>query len=224
MYRKAVTLAVLLLAACGGSDGGSASAGATTSGNGETSTSTPQAPVPSASSATGNTCQPGLQATIVGGDLFVAEQGPIGMTLLGNGQLSQYLFWILYDNVYGIPTITNRQDKYGAAQPFPPGTPVGASGQLQLQPPSPYDLNGQTVAATFPKGIPVELLLRNYDGGPASETNSWTTAAIGKDIWPNGWPLASVTYGPNNTATVTFFAGFSVGLTNVCGSGASPEG
>ena len=59
------------------------------------------------------------------------------------------------------------------------------------------------------------------DGGPVSETNTFTTAAIGKDIWPDGWPRASVTYGPNNTATVTFFAGFSVGLTNVCGSGSA---
>ena len=143
------------------------------------------------------------------------------MTLLANGQLSQYLLWVLYDNVYGIPTISNRQDKFGAAQPFPPGTAPGASIALQLQMPSPYDLNGQTVATTFPKGIPVELLLRNYDGGPVSETNTFTTASIGKDIWPDGWPRASVAYGPNNTATVTFFAGFSVGLTNVCGSGAA---
>ena len=145
------------------------------------------------------------------------------MTLLANGQLSQYLFWVLYDNVYGIPTISNRQDKFGAAQPFPPGTAPGASSVLQLQMPSSYDLNGQTVAATFPQGIPVELLLRNYDGGPVSETNTFTTASIGKDIWPDGWPRASVTYGPNNTATVTFFAAqsgeFSVGLSNVCGSG-----
>ena len=175
----------------------------------------------SSSSASASNCKEGLQATIVGGDLFVAEQGPVGMTLLGNGQLSQYLFWALYDNVYGIPTIGNRQDKFGAAQPFPPGTAPGASSALQLQPPSPYDLNGQTVAATFPKGIPVELLLRNYDGGPVSETNTFTTTSIGKDIWPDGWPRASVAYGPNNTATVTFFAGFSVRLTNVCGSGSA---
>ena len=168
-------------------------------------------------------CKDGLQATIVGGDLLVAEAGPVGMTLLGNNRLTQYLFWVVYDNVYGIPVISNRQDKFGAAQPFPPGTSLGASTQLQLEPPSPYDLNGQAVASTFPKGIPVELLLRNYDGGPASETNSWTTASIGKDIWPYGWPRASVTYGPNNTATVSFFEGFSVGLSNVCGSGTSPD-
>lgn len=218
MDSKAVYLAVLLLAACGG---GSISSGAS-AGSG---TSDP-APQPTQTSSTvtesnsiPSSCKDGLQATIVGGDLFTAEQGPIGLTLLGNASLSQYLFWMVYDNVYGITTITNRQDKFGAAQPFPPGTRPGASTQVQLQPPSPYDLNGQTVAATFPKGIPVELLLRNYDGGPPSETNSWTTASIGKDISPYGWPRASVTYGPNNTATVSFFAGFSVSLTNVCGSG-----
>lgn len=202
MTRQAVYLAVLLLAACGGSDGGSLSAGAAAS--------------------SGRRCKDGLQATIVGGDLFVAEQGAVGMTLLGNGQLSQYEFWVLYDNVFGIPTIPNRQDKFGAAQPFPPGTSLGATAQLQLQPPSLDELNGQVIATTFPKGIPVELVLRNYDGGPPSETNTFTTASIGKDISPDGWPKASVTYGPNSTATVTFLAGFSVGLTNVCGSGLAP--
>ena len=198
MTRKAVYLAALLVAACGGSDGGSLSASAAQ---------------PSRS------CNDRLQGTMTGGDLLVAEQGPVGITLLGNGQLSQYEFWVLYDNVFGIPTIPNRQDKFGAAQPFPPSTAPGTSIQLQLQPPSSADLNGQAIAATFPKGIPVELLLRNYDGGPVSETNTFTTASIGKDISPDGWPKANVTYGPNHTATVTFFAGFSVGLTNVCGSG-----
>ena len=189
-----------------------------TAGASASSGGTAPAPQPTQASTPGN-CKDGLQGTIVGGDLFVAEQGPVGMTLLNNGQLSQYLFWVLYDNVYGIPTISNRQDKFGAAQPFPPGAAPGASSQLQVQPPSPFDLDGQELAATFPKGIPVELLLRNYDGGPVSETNTFTTASIGKDIWPDGWPRASVTYGPNNTATVAFFAGFSVSLTNVCGSG-----
>jgi len=211
MSSKAVYLAFLLLTACGGNDGSSATSGASAS-------TTAPAPQPT---QTSSNCKEGLQGTIVGGDLFVAGQGPVGMTLLANGQLSQYLFWVLYDNVYGIPKISNRQDKFGAAQPFPPGTAVGATAQVQIQPPSPYDLNGQTLAATFPKGVPVELLLRNYDGGPVSETNTFTTAAIGKDIWPDGWPRESVTYGPNNTAMVTFFAGFSVGLTNVCGSGMS---
>jgi len=218
MHSKAVYLAVLLLAACGGSDGEGASTGASATSGATNPQTTSTA---SETASTSSNCKEGLAGTIVGGDLFVAEQGPVGMTLLANGQLSQYLFWVLYDNVYGIPVISNRQDKFGAAQPFPPGTLPGASAQLQLQQPSPFDLNGQTVAATFPKGIPVELLLRNYDGGPASETNSFTTASIGKDVWPYGWPKASVTYGPNNTAMVTFFGGFSVGLTNVCGSGTS---
>jgi hypothetical protein len=219
MHSKAVYLAVLLLVGCGGSDGGSVSAGASAS-----SGTTDPAAQPTQTSSTpseSSNCKDGLAGTIVGGDLFVAEQGPVGMTLLSNGGLSQYLFWVLYDNVFGIPAISNRQDKFGAAQPFPPGTPPGAASQLQLQPPSPFDLNGQTVPTSFPKGVPVELLLRNYDGGPVSETNTFTTAAIGKDIWPDGWPRASVTYGPNNTATVTFFSGFSVGLANVCGSGSA---
>ena len=222
MRSKAVYLAILLLAACGSSDGGSISAGASaSSGSTDPAAPTQTSSTPGETNSISSNCKDGLAGTIVGGDLFVAEQGPVGLTLLSNGGLSQYLFWVLYDNVFGIPTISNRQDKFGAAQPFPPGTLRGAAVQLQLQPPSSFDLNGQTVPTGFPKGIPVELLLRNYDGGPVGETNTFTTAAIGKDIWPDGWPRASVTYGPNNTATVTFFSGFSVGLANVCGSGSA---
>jgi hypothetical protein len=216
------SVAAGVLAACGGADNGSA--GVSVSNNSSSAGTSSPAPQPSVSSSNTRTCQAlSGPATLVGGDLLVAEQGPVGMILLANRGLSQYLFWVVYDNVFGIPTIENRQDRFGAAQPFPPGTPVGASTQVQLQPPSPFDLGGQTVPAVFPKGIPVELLLRNYDGGPVSETNTSTTAAIGKDLWPDGWPTASVTYGTDHTATVTFFAAstasFSVGLTNVCGSG-----
>src|SRR5205823_7995866 len=47
-------------------------------------------------------CQP---QTIVGGALFVAEQAPVGVTLLSNGGLlTQYFFEFRYDNVFGIPT------------------------------------------------------------------------------------------------------------------------
>src|SRR5438067_9869336 len=46
------------------------------------------------------TCQP---QTIVGGALFVAEQAPVGVTLLSNrGLLTQYFFEFMYDNVFGI--------------------------------------------------------------------------------------------------------------------------
>src|SRR5205085_5576555 len=127
------------------SAGASASSGTTDPAAQPTQTSS----TASNTNSTSSNCKDGLAGTIAGGDLFVAEQGPVGMTLLGNGGLSQYLFWVLYDNVFGIPTISNRQDKFGAAQPFPPGTPAGAATQLQLQPPSPYDLDGQPVSARF---------------------------------------------------------------------------
>ena len=148
------------------------------------------------------------------------------MTLLSNGGLTQYTFTFLYDNVFGIPT-NNQQDKWGQITAFPPGTPVGTSTQVQLQPPTPDLTHGQPVASTFPKGIPVELWLTRIDptGGPPGPTNSSSTASIRKDILGRDqWHTASVTYGANNTATVTFFpnaagAGFSVGLSNVLGSG-----
>src|SRR5436853_788845 len=99
MHSKAVYLAVLLLAACGGSDGGSVSAGASAS-----SDTTDPAAQPT--QTTSSNCKDGLAGTIVGGDLFVAEQGAVTLTFLGNSGLSQYLFWVLYDNVYGIPAIS----------------------------------------------------------------------------------------------------------------------
>jgi hypothetical protein len=148
------------------------------------------------------------------------------MTLLSNGGLTQYTFTLLYDNVFGIPT-NNQQDKWGQITAFPPGTPIGTSTQVQLQPPTPDLTHGQPVASTFPKGIPVELWLTRIDptGGPPGPTNSSSTASIRKDILGHDqWHTASVTYGANNTATVTFFpnaagAGFTVGLSNVLGSG-----
>jgi hypothetical protein len=151
------------------------------------------------------------------------------MTLLSTGglALAPYTLTFFYDNVFGIPT-NNRQDKFGQAEVFPPGTPVGASTQVQPQPPRADLIPGQTVPSTFPKGIPVELMLRINDGNQPGPANISTTASIGKDIPRDIAHTASVTYGPNNTATVTFFpaadgTGFTVSLTNVTGSG-SPTG
>jgi hypothetical protein len=198
----------LLVAACGG--GSSDSVSSSSSGGGSGSGS----------------CQP-QTTTIIGGDLFVAQQGPVGLTLLSNGGLSQYTFYFLYDNVFGIPT-NNQQDKLGQATPFGPGTPVGTSTQVQLQPPASDLIHGQPVPSTFPKGIPIELWLTKNDGNQRGPANSSSTASIGKDLAGHDqWHTASVTYGTNNTATVTFFptdpAAFSVSLTNVSGAG-SPTG
>jgi len=163
--------------------------------------------------------------TVVGGDLFVSQQGPVGVTLLSNGGLAQYTFTFLYDNVFGIST-SNQQDKWGQATLFSPGTPVGTSTQVQLQPFTAF-INGEQTPSTFPKGIPVELWLTKVDNNQIGPTNSSSTASIGKDL--NGrdqWHTASVTYGANATATVTFFpsdsATFSVGLTNIIGSTTGP--
>ena len=170
------------------------------------------------------TCQP---QTIVGGALFVAEQAPVGVTLLSNGGLTQYIFNFMYDNVFGIPT-NNRQDKWGGVTLFPPGTPVGTSTQVQILPFGGF-VHGEQTPSTFPKGIPLELWLTwNPPGTNHGLDDSSSTASIGKDIrdFPH---TGSVTYGANNTATVTFTAtggstGFSVGLTNVLGPTSSGGG
>src|SRR5438094_1145163 len=129
--------ACLLVAACGGGGGGGDSNTNPSNGGGNGSTGSGSGGS-SGSGSGGTTCQPPTPTTIVGGDLFVAEQGPVGVTLLSNGGLNQYTFAFLYDNVFGIST-NNPQDKWGAATPllFPPGTPVGTSAQVVLQPPAP---------------------------------------------------------------------------------------
>ena len=214
MNRKATAAAgtFLLVAACGGGTSGS---------EGLISTG--------ASGSTTPSCQPQRQSTLVGGDLFVVDQAPVGVSLLSDGGLTQYEFSFYYDNVFGMPT-NNPQDKWGQARPFAPGTPAATSTQVQLQPPTPDLIQWQSVPSTFPKGIPVELLLTKRDGNPPGPANSSGTAAIGKDLLGrDDWHTASVTYGMNNTATVTFFpsagaASFSVGLTNVAGNGSAAGG
>jgi hypothetical protein len=247
--------AFLLIAACGGgdvSDGNGSSASSDNSnsasgGGGNASTSTVpgvSGPAPSNNSGGGGStiqCQRLNETTFIGGNLFVAEQGPVVVTLLSDGGLGPVIFqnfnsfagWfrILYNNVFGMQ-VSNSQDQFGFVTPFPPGTQVGASTQVQLQPP-PQDVIREygPAPSNFPKGIPLELTLTKPDATRGYLNSS--TASIYKDIPDDEWHkpdsldgrnTASVIYGPNNTATVTFFAGtdglhFSVGLTNVFGTG-----
>ena len=213
--------AFLLLPGCGGSTddttsstGGGGSSTTTSSGGGSTTTSSG-----GGSTTTNMVCQ---SQPVVGGNLSVATQGPVGVTLISTGGLSGYGLGFLYDYVFGMST-NNAQDKWGSVEPFPPGTPAGASTQVQLQPPPPDLSQGQSVAPTFPKGIPIELRLNINDGNQPGPSNSSSTASIGKDISHDDWHTASVVYASNSTATVTFFLGggpsLSVGLTNVVGSG-----
>lgn len=239
MQLKAALLACLtstvlfFVAACGGgstsndpapTQPGNSGGGNTSAGSGSASGS-PSGSGTGTSGSGGTTasCQP---QTVVGGNLSVVEQGSVGVTLLSTGGLSQYTFTFLYDNVFGIAT-NNPQDKWGSTTLFPPGTPVGASAQVQLQPFSGF-VNGEQTPSTFPKGIPIELWLTISDGNQPGPTNSSSTASIGKDLLGHDqWHTASVTYTTSTTATVTFFsqggAAFSVGLTNVSGQ-ASPSG
>ena len=225
MHFKAALLATLaagslFLTACGGGGGDGGGGG----GSSPASEPQPSPPASEPQQLPPAACQP---QTIVGGALFVAEQAPVGVTLLSNGGLAQYEFIFLYDNVFGIPT-NNRQDKWGALFLFPPGTPVGTSTQVQLEP-FPF-IHGEQTPSTFPKGFPVELyLIGSDDGNPVGPTNHSSTGGLNKDIGHDFWHTASVTYGANNTATVTFFpsssgAHFSVGLTNVLGPTGSGSG
>ena len=219
LLATAAAGAFLLVAACGGGSAGGDGSGSSSNSNGSSGSG-------SSGSGSSGSCQPQTPTTIVGGDLFVAEQGPVGLTLVSNGGLSQYIFSFLYNNVFGIPT-NNQQDKWGQATLFAPGTPIGTSTQVQLQPPPSDLIHGEPVPSTFPKGIPLELWLIKNDGNQSGPTNRSSTASIGKDIPNDFWHTASVTYGTNNTATVTFFptdpAALSVSLTNVLGAG-SPTG
>ena len=216
-FLGAAATGALFLAACGGSSVGDIATSANAGSTG----------VPS----NNRSCPP--QATVAGGNLFVAEQGTVGVTLLDDGGLSALVFdsvdsfgrgfVLLYDNVFGLEA-SHPQDTFGFAKPFGPGTPVGTSTQVQLQPPAAGLGVSDPVASTYPKGIPLQVWLKITDGNPPSPANSSATAAIGKDVWPTPFPTASVTYGPSNTATVTFFptsdgAHFSVRLTNVFGTG-----
>ena len=219
------TLSVcFLLAACGGGGGGdssspspaqpSSSGGASdNAGTGPSATSTPSG---------GNTCQ---SQPVVGGDLFVVNQAPVRVTLLANGGMSGGTFSFLYDYVFGFGT-NNQQDKWGQVTPFAPTAPVGTSVDVQILPPPPDLVHDVPPPATYPRGVPVELWLSKDDGNQPGPDNISSTASIHKDLPRDGWHTASVIYGANNTATITFFAwvggpAFTVGLTNVSGT-ASP--
>jgi len=214
----------LLLTACGGGGGDSgspsssppSSGGAGGSDNGGTAPSATSMPSPA------NTCQ---SQPVVGGDLFVVNQAPVRVTLLANGGMSGGTFTFLYDYVFGFGT-NNQQDKWGQVSPFAPTAPVGTSVDVQILPPPPDLVHDVPPPATYPRGVPIELWLSKDDGNQPGPNNISSTASIHKDLPRDGWHTASVVYGSNNTATVTFFASvggpaFTVGLTNVSGT-ASP--
>jgi hypothetical protein len=221
------TASAFFVAACGGGGDGGGGSGSgsgdsnsnSSSGGGTGSANSNSSGGGTGANSTGSSCQ---SQPVVGGDLFVVQQGPVGVTLLSNAVSSPYTLTFLYNNVFGIPT-NNQQDKWGQTTLFPPGTPVGTSTQVQLQPYTGF-VHGEQTPATFPQGIPIELwfFLNNTD--PPGPAKSSSTASIGKDIPNDFWHTATVTYGANSTATVTFFLGgvpsFAVSLTNVSGKDA----
>jgi hypothetical protein len=219
--------AFVLLPACGGggaggdgntntSPGNGSGNGTSGSGTGGTSDST---------SGTGGTGSAGTSdntgssaCTIVGGNLFVAQQGPIAATLVSNGGSTHF-----FDIQLGYSTCdTNcsnpqRQDAFGFAftgtpPTFNENTALGTT--VTLQPQSGMPINGQMVS-TFPQGTPIFLTFGNGDDFSATATDN-------KDLGHTYPETALVTYSAGSTATVEFrtSAGldYRVGLTNVVGS------
>jgi hypothetical protein len=252
----AIAAGILSLGGCGGGrsdSGGSAGAsgdtggasgdsGAADSAGGTTTDASVPPGAPDADTLASSVCPANF--TVLGGNLFVAEQGPIGVTLLDDGgvgrlpgivlldgTIRKYEFRVMYDTVFGMPpgSVSNQQDIWSVAEPLPTGTSVGTSAQVDLGAPRP-DLAqiNPGFASTYPKGVPVQLWLTYTTGNPSRNDFQYhysSTASIRKDV-PVGtdWYWANVTYGSNHTATVTFFPGtalahFTVGLTNVIGTG-----
>jgi hypothetical protein len=163
------------------------------------------------------------QNTVVGGDLFVAQPGPVGVTLLSDGGVNPYSLTLFYNNVYLTPT-NNPQDKWGQATVFNTGAAAGSTVQVQLQRPTPDVIHGQPVPSAFPIGMPLQLQLSEPGLFPNQRPTNSTTASINKDIPGLAAPTARVSYGSNDTAIVNFPSGggafgFSVRMSNVFGSG-----
>jgi hypothetical protein len=208
LLAAATVGACVFVAACGGG-GGDASSGA-----GESSNSAGSA---GNTGSTGNSgsCAPATETTVVGGDLFVAEQGLIAATLLANGGLTFFDVQLAYSTCESNCRSPQRQDAFafafGVRPPlFDAATPVGTT--LTLQPQSGIPINGQVVSA-FPTGTPVFLTFG--DG----EFNDFSATAYSKDLGHNYPETALVTYGANRTAIIDFRtsggAHIRVGLNNV---------
>jgi len=215
--------AVLLVAACGGGDAGggggplpppnqSPQAPPADSGGGSPTSASSDGNASTGGSSTTSSCQTPAQTTVVGGALFVAQQGLIGATLLSNHGFEVQLGYSTCD---GSCTTQQHQDAFafafGLAPPlFSPQTAAGTT--LQLQPQGGIPINGQTVS-TFPRGTPIFVVFRN-DNDVASTANN-------KDLGRAIPESARVSYGPDNTATVDFQTSTGldvrVGLTNVRG-------
>src|ERR687887_186166 len=106
------------------------------------------------------------QTTVVGGDLFVAQQGPVSATLLSDAGLSPYSLTLYWNSVFGMQ-VNNQQDKFGASVLFQdstitnqPNSTVGSTVVVQITPPPPDITNGMQPASTYPQGIPLQLVLR----------------------------------------------------------------
>src|SRR3954471_23429440 len=106
LLPAATAAACLLVAACGG--GGDTSGNAGASGNSGSTGST-------GSGGSTGSCAPQTQTTVVGGDLFVAEQGLIGATLLSNGGSTFFDVQLGYSTCDSNCHAPQRQDAFAFA-------------------------------------------------------------------------------------------------------------
>lgn len=146
--------------------------------------------------------------------LQVAQDGTISATLQTPPGPAPFNITLFFDNSGGL-TLNNPQDRFGGTTLFNSSSQVGTT--ITVVPNTP--IGGQNLS-TFPGGT--AILLSANDGSQVPST----TGDIGKDIRVNA--NAQVSFGSNNTATVTFLTGggghFTVGLTNIIGAGAGGGG
>jgi hypothetical protein len=121
---------------------------------------------------------------------------------------------LFFDTLGGL-TVNNPQDRVSSTTFFNSSTQVGTT--VTLAPTRP--IGGQNLNV-FPGGTAIQLAA--FDGTQVPSA----TGFIGKDVPPVN-PNAQVTFGANNTASVTFLSSggrFTLGLTNVVGLGAGGGG
>jgi hypothetical protein len=140
--------------------------------------------------------------------LQVAQEGTISATL--QSPPGTTFITLSFDNSGGL-TLNNPQDRFGGTTLFTPSSQVGTT--VTVAPTTP--IGGQNLSV-FPGGT--AILLTAFDTTLGGRS---TTGDIGSDVIINA--NAQVTFGANNTATVTFLPGggnrVTIGLTNIIGGG-----
>jgi len=178
LLATATVGAFLFVAACGGggndSSDSSGSSGSTGSGS-------------MSSGGSGSSgCQPQTETTVIGGQLQVAQSGSLFATLVSSPTpFTQAFFDLVWPTGLQVDVANHQIDAIAVAQPGPAWS--GTTVELRpLQPGTPIVLR-ETL--THPSPTPAETATTGNDLGT---------------VLPGANPIARVTFGPNNTALVTF--------------------